>query len=165
MKSETQSVANESVDSIFSNLAVQWCNDLSTLFAELYRVLVPGGTVALTTLGPKTLAELKTAWARVDNCVHVNHFYDATHWAQAIRNSGFTVKLQQQQQYVLYYHKVQELTKELKLLGAHNVNDGQRTSLTGRQHLQQLVTAYEAFRIDDKLPASYEVYYYVLQKL
>ena len=155
---------NESIDSIFSNLALQWCNDLSLLFKELYRVLSPGGSLAIATLGPKTLSELKSAWAQVDDCVHVNHFYSSDDWVRAIHGANFLIRKSHYEDCVLKYDKLGELTKELKLLGAHNVNDGQRETLTGRKRLQSLLNSYEQYRVDDKLPASYEVYYYLIQK-
>ncbi|VTN15151.1 Malonyl-CoA O-methyltransferase BioC [Raoultella terrigena] len=38
------------VDLAWSNLAVQWCDDLGAALAELYRVVRPGGRVSFTTL-------------------------------------------------------------------------------------------------------------------
>ncbi|MEO0443918.1 MAG: malonyl-ACP O-methyltransferase BioC [Pseudomonadota bacterium] len=157
--------ASESIDIIYSNLALQWCNDLSHLFKGLYRVLTPGGTLALATLGPRTLSELKSAWAQVDNCVHVNHFYASAAWSKAIVDAGFSIKKKHYEDCVLEYNKLQELTRELKLLGAHNVNHGQRETLTGRKRLQHLLNLYEAYRLQGKLPATYEVYYYLIQKV
>ncbi len=63
----------ESVDLVFSSLAVQWCHRPEHLFAELARVLRPGGRCVFTSLGPDTLCELRPAWAAVDSppaCEH-----------------------------------------------------------------------------------------------
>ena len=51
-----------------SNLMLQWCDDLDVAFAEVRRVLKPGGLFAFTTFGPDTLRELRDAWAAADDC-------------------------------------------------------------------------------------------------
>ena len=48
---------------VFSSLMLQWCDDLDAVFAEIARVLAPGGLLLFSTFGPGTLAELREAWA------------------------------------------------------------------------------------------------------
>ena len=47
--------AASAFDLVWSNLALQWVNDLPRAFAELRRVLQVGGLFAFTTFGPDTL--------------------------------------------------------------------------------------------------------------
>ena len=54
-------LASQSVDLVFSSLAIQWCARPHLLFAELARVLRPGGRCLFTSLGPDTLRELRTS--------------------------------------------------------------------------------------------------------
>lgn len=157
-------LANGIVAVVYSNLVFQWCNDLPGLLTELYRIMVPGGWVAFSTFGPRTLIELKQAWARVDNLVHVNHFIGGDNWRQAIESSGFSVACSTVQMEVLRYDLVQQLLRELKQLGAHNVNEGQRQGLTGRRRMQALFEAYQPFCHDGHYLATYEVLYWVLRK-
>ena len=56
-----------------------------------------------------------------------------------------------------------DLTRELKALGAHNINAGKPGGLTGRKKIEAFKQAYEQFRRDDALPASYEVFYVLVQ--
>jgi malonyl-CoA O-methyltransferase len=49
--------------------------------------------------------------------------------------------------------------KDLKILGARNVNSGRRSGLTGKHAIQQVSDYYEQFRNEGLLPASYEVIY------
>ncbi len=150
---------------IFSNLAVQWCENLAGLLRELHRVLAPGGVLAFSTLGPQTLFELKQAWAQIDTLVHVNQFQTLQNWNQAIAYSGLQVLQARQQTRVLYFEQLRQLAQELKSLGAHNMNSGQRQSLTSRRDWLALQQAYHDMHGADKgLPASYEVYYWLLQK-
>ena len=157
-------LATNAIDLIFSSLAVQWCNNLPKLMAEIARVLTPGGTLALATLGPRTLHELKTAWQQVDNFVHVNQFAPLADVVTAADAAGLEFSLREVAEPVLYYDKLNELTRELKSLGAHNVNAGQSQGLTGRARIQQFKAAYECLRCDAGLPATYEVFYLLAHK-
>jgi malonyl-CoA O-methyltransferase len=50
--------------------------------------------------------------------------------------------------------------RDLKVLGAHNINPGRNPGLTGRRALKTMMEAYERFRQQDGLlPATYEVIY------
>lgn len=56
--------------------------------------------------------------------------------------------------------------RELKSLGAHNLNDERSTALMGKKKLSGVILAYEQFRLEDNyLPASYEVLWGVLNKV
>ncbi len=155
---------NKSIDIVFSNMALQWCESLPILFSEIDRVLKPKGIMAFTTLGPNTLIELKKSWAKVDNLTHVNQFCDVELWKQAIDKNGFNVEHHFVQQPVLQYASIKQLLRELKLIGAHNVNDGQRQTLTGRRRLENLLSAYNDFYTEGFYPATYEVYFWLLKK-
>ncbi len=155
---------NESVDVVFSNMALQWCENLPVLFSEIDRVLKPNGIMAFTTLGPNTLIELKKSWAKVDNLIHVNRFCGVDLWRQAIDENSFTVEDHFVRQPILQYTSIKQLLRELKLIGAHNVNDGQRQTLTGRRRLEGLLAAYNDFYVDGYYPATYEVYFWLLRK-
>lgn len=156
--------AGNSLDCVFSSLAIQWCHNLSDLFQGLKHTVKPGGKLYLATLGPRTLWELRRAWEQVDGYVHVNRFVERQALEEAIAAAGLVVEQWRTQDIVLQYDALRELTYELKALGAHNVNSGQSTGLTGRARIRKLRDSYEEFRQrDGKLPATYEVYYMVLE--
>lgn len=158
-------LADESLSGVFSSLAIQWCANLPQLFSELNRVLKPGGRLHLATLGPGTLHELRAAWSEVDNYTHVNHFASEDNVRQAIADAGLALQNWQTEDIQLRYEQVRELTYELKTLGAHNMNHGQSSGLTGRQRIVKFKQAYEQFRqADGMLPATYEVFYLEITK-
>ncbi len=157
--------ADNSVDLIFSSLAVQWCSSYQQLFSELFRVLKPGGVVALSTLLQGTLRELEAAWQEVDSYRHVNVFADSCDIETAYDLAGFESLQKVQYTDVLVFDTVKSLTRELKMLGAHNVNEGRPLKVTGRERVLRFKQAYEKYRREDGcLPASYEVLLSVLEK-
>lgn len=153
-----------SVELMFSSLAVQWCSDFAAVLAEARRVLQPGGIFAFASLCVGTLYELRDSWQAVDGMVHVNRFREFEQYQQLCAASGLQVRSLSVLPHVLHYPDVRSLTHELKALGAHNLNPGRPGGLTGRARIQRLIAAYENFRQDQGLPATYQVVYTVLQK-
>ena len=161
---EALPLAADSVDLVFSSLALQWCFRPSHLFAELARVLRPGGRCVFTSLGPRTLHELRSAWAAVDDRQHVNDFLPPESLASA---AGAVPGLQLglgHEAFRMEYQRVRDLLAELKTLGAHNMNGARPAGLTGRRALQGMLEAYETWRENGLLPATYDVLFGVLEK-
>jgi malonyl-CoA O-methyltransferase len=148
--------ADGSVDLILSNLMLQWC-DPDVVFAEFRRVLGPHGLVSFTTLGPDTLRELRSAWRAADSRTHVNQFIDMHDIGDALIRSGFASPVLDVERYTLTYPDVRRVAADLKNTGAHNATMGRARGLTGRGQFAAFQQAYEAFRRDGRLPATYEV--------
>jgi malonyl-CoA O-methyltransferase len=149
-------LADGSVDLILSNLMLQWC-DPDPTFAEFRRVLAPQGLLIFTTLGPDTLRELRSAWRAVDSRTHVNQFIDMHDLGDALVRAGFASPVMDVERYTLTYLDVRRVAADLKATGAHNSTIGRARGLTGRRQFAGLQNAYEAFRQDGRLPATYEV--------
>jgi malonyl-CoA O-methyltransferase len=153
------------VDAVFSSLALQWSENLGAALGEIARVLKPGARAVIATLGPGTLAELRAAWAQVDAHVHVNPFLPRGDVEKALHHAGLIIADWREEDIVLEYVELRDLTRELKALGAHNVNDGRPAGLTGRERVRAFQAAYEAQRnAAGKLPATYQVWYLTLEK-
>jgi len=152
-------LADDSVDLIYSNVTLQWCNDLEGAFREFHRVLRPDGLLMFSTFGPDTLRELREAWSAVDGAVHVSPFYDMHDIGDALLRVGLADPVMDVDRMTVTYDSVDGLMRDLKLLGAHNVASGRPKGLTGRGRMQAMRAAYECFRHEGRLPASYEVVY------
>lgn len=152
-------LADASVDVVFSNLAVQWIEDLPALFEEVRRVLRPGGYLALSTFGPDTLYELRGAWSEVDRAPHVGGFADIARVGDALMQAGFRDPVLDGEHFTLTYNDALSLMRELKAIGATNADSRRVRGLTGRETLRRVGEAYERHRTDGVLPATYEVIY------
>ena len=149
--------ADGAFDLVFSNLMLQWCDDLDAVFAEIARVLKPGGLLLFSTFGPGTLAELREAWAAVDASNHVNHFFDPHALGSALMHAQLGEPVLDVDRIVAKYPDVMTLMRELKAIGAHNVTQGRARGLTGRSRLGAMTRAYESRRRDGKIPATWEI--------
>jgi malonyl-CoA O-methyltransferase len=149
--------AAQTFDHLVSNVALQWCENLPRVFADCRRVLKPDGQLLFSTFGEKTLHELKTAWANVDDYSHVNSFYAAAEIADFLQQANFQQIDLKSIACVSYYESIMALMRELKAIGAHNVNHQRRKSLTGKSKMQAMVAEYEALRGDGLIPATFEI--------
>jgi len=156
---EALPLASQSVDLVYSNAVLQWSTDLPGAFAEFLRVLRPGGLLMFSTFGPDTLAELRAAWAAVDGHSHVSRFVDMHDLGDLLVGTRFAEPVMDCERLTVTYATVDDLMRDLKTLGAHNVTAGRARGLTGRRRLDAMRAAYERFRTDGRLPASYEVVY------
>ncbi len=152
-------LADGSVDLLYSNAALQWSNDVEAAFREFLRVLRPGGLLMFSTFGPDTLKELRAAWSAADGHTHVGRFPDMHDLGDALVRARFADPVMDVDRITLTYAAVSDLMSDLKVLGAHNVTTGRPRGLTGKGRLEAMEKAYEAFRHNGRLPASYEVVY------
>jgi len=150
-------LADHSVDVLHSNLCFQWVDDLPALFGECMRVLKPGGFMAFSSFGPDTLKELRAAWAEADQQPHVGRFLDMHDVGDAMLNAGLRDPVLDVFRYTLTYSEPRKLLEELQGLGATNADRARARGLTGKGRYRRMLAAYEAMRVDGRIPASWEV--------
>ena len=146
-------------DMVWSNLTLQWLNDLPRVFAEFRRTLKVGGLLTFTTLGPDTLKELRGAFARADGHTHVNRFVDMHDLGDMLVQSGFADPVMGMEQMTLTYADPRALLAELKAIGATNATRGRPRGLMGKARWQRMLAALERMRRDGRIPATFEVIY------
>lgn len=152
-------LSDNSIDLVFSNLTLQWCTQPDRVFNEVMRTLKPGGHLIFSTFGPSTLTELKQCWAQVDNYTHINSFVDMHDLGDAMTHCGLEDIVMEMEIFTMTYENGMGLMRDLQKLGARNINPGRQKGLTGKGKLNSVLTNYEAFRRDGRLPASFEVIY------
>ncbi len=151
-------------DLVFSSLSMQWCNELNAALLEAKRVLKPGGLFVFSTFGPDTLKELRYSWSKVDDANHVNRFIDMHDIGDALLQDGFAEPVMEAEVITVTYNSVDEIMHDLKAIGANVTADlpeknQKAKGLTGKSILHTVRQAYEQFRQDGLLPASYEIIY------
>lgn len=150
-------IADDSVDLLFSNLCLQWVEDLPAVFAGFRRVLKPGGMLVVTTFGPDTLYELRGAFAGADAVPHVSPFASIAQFGDALVASGFRNPVLDRDELVTRYDTLPVLMRELRAIGATNALHARRHTLTGKTRFAAAERAYEGFRDGDRLPATWEI--------
>jgi malonyl-CoA O-methyltransferase len=148
---------SHSVDLVYSNLMLQWCDRPDDAFAELARVLRPGGLLLFSTVGPDTLRELRAAWSAADRRDHISLFLDMPELGHALARAGLAEPVLDVEHYSHHYPDVRSLMQELKQLGARNAVSTRLRGLTGRGRLAAMTAAYERLRTPAGLPATFEI--------
>ena len=143
-------------DLVFSNLMLPWCEDIDAVFAEVSRVVVPRGLFTFTTFGPDTLGELRAAWAAVDGGAHVHPFTDMHDLGDGLVRAGFAEPVLDVSRYKLTYPDTRALMRDLRATGAQNAAATRPRTLTGRGRVEAMTEAYESFRSEGVLPATWE---------
>lgn len=151
-------LAEQSVDLVFANAALQWSTRPAAVFADIARILRPGGLLLFSSFGPDTLRELRAAWADVDDSVHVHEFVDMHDYGDMLMAAGLADPVMDVERMTLTYRDAMQLMREIKLIGAGNASARRAPGLLGRRRLARVCAAYERFRdADGCLPVSYEV--------
>lgn len=150
-------LASGSTDLVLSNLMLQWC-EAPAVFAEVMRVLRPGGLWLFSTFGPDTLGELRAAWAQADAGAHVHAFTDLHDLGDQLLAAGFADAVMDAERLTLSYGSLDALLAELKALGAANALSARARGLSGKTRWRAMRAAYERWRgADGRYPATHEL--------
>jgi len=158
-EAERLPLADNSIDMVISNLALQWCDDLPLVFKELQRILIPDGAVLFTTFGPDSLKELRAAWLQADSEIHIHPFIDMHDIGDAMLNSSLAEPVMDMEIITVTYDDAWDIMRDLKNIGAHNVAIDRPRYLTGKQRIKKVIEHYETYRHEGKLPVTYEIVY------
>jgi malonyl-CoA O-methyltransferase len=156
---EALPLADNSVDLVWSNLALQWCNDLPATLSGLNRIVKPDGLLMFSTFGPDTLKELRAAFQGVDGHQHVSRFADMHDVGDMLQAAGFTEPVMDMEILTLTYDDVRAVMQDLKSIGAHNAVASRAQGMMSKGAWQRVLQNYERLRLDGKLPATFEVIY------
>lgn len=166
---EALPLRSESVGLILSASMYQWVNDLSQSFAEVQRVLQPGGLFAFALFGAGTLRELRaahtTALAETGRTSsHMQLFPDLEMVTAALHSAGLTVQLEsvdEQEE----HPDVPHLLRSLKRIGAQNAASHRPSGLSGRRTTERMMAIYqERYGCNGCIPATYQVIYGLTRK-
>ncbi len=157
---ETMPFADNSFDLLFSNLALQWVNDLGGTLHEFARIGRSGGLLMFATLGPGTLKELRESWFEIDRNPHVHLFIDMHDIGDAMMAAGFSQPVVDAETIRLEYQEFGQIFKDLKDTGASNADINRNRGLTTAARFKRLEQCYRQLGYDaGKFIVSYEIVY------
>ncbi len=155
-------IANCAIDLYWSSLAWQWC-DLPLALAEAKRVLAPGGLLAVATLTTRTFAELRDAFAGLDENPHTLNLLPPDEIEAAFHTAGFEALHSERRQLIEFHANLADLMRHVKRLGASEVSGERRRGLLGKRTFVSAAARYETLRSAAGLPLGYDVLLLVAQ--
>ncbi|MDR0379950.1 MAG: methyltransferase domain-containing protein [Candidatus Accumulibacter sp.] len=142
---------------LWSNLMLHWLPDPLAGLREMHRTLESGGLLMFSAFGPDTLKELRTCFS--DGYAHTLRFVDMHDYGDMLIECGFTDPVIDAERLSLRYSSVEKFFDELRRNGSICAATGHRRGLMGRRTWRAVIDAYEAQRIEGRIPASFEVVY------
>ncbi len=148
-----------SVDLIWSNLALHWHPQPDRVFAEWRRVLRVDGLLMFSTFGPDTFRELRRAFGAADATPHTLPFVDMHDFGDQLVEVGFSTPVMDMELITVTYDTPHALLADVKALGGNPLATRAR-GLLGRNAWKRVEAALEQQRRPDgKLGLSFEVIY------
>jgi malonyl-CoA O-methyltransferase len=157
---EALPLADAQFDLVWSNLAVQWCNDLHAALGELYRVVRPGGVLAFTTLAAGSMPELNQAWQAVDDRPHANRFLPVETLCAALSRWQGRTRVES---ITLSFPDALSAMRSLKGIGATHLHEGRATQLLTRGRLRALQLAWP--QQAGVCPLTYHLFWGVIERV
>lgn len=159
-------IADNSVDMVYSSMALQWADNQQKVMAEIARVMASGSKAVLAIMCDGSFNQLNDSWLTMDSQRHVNTFFSANTWYTAAKSQGLQVTMQQKK-YVTWHQNIRQLLSSIKSIGAnvllstqgsteHSMSESK--SRLNRQTLQHLETYYlQKYAENMQLPLTYQV--------
>ena len=152
-------LADESLDLVWSNLALHWHPEPHMVLQEWRRVLRNDALAMYSSLGPGTFRELRDALAEADLDTRPMAFVDMHDFGDLMLQVGFADPVMDQEIITLTYKTADKLLEDVRALGG-NPHPERRRGLTGRAWRERLVRALERRRhADGTIHLSLEVAY------
>ncbi|NWG88179.1 MAG: hypothetical protein HXY26_11860 [Hydrogenophilaceae bacterium] len=89
----------------------------------------------------------------------MNRFIDMHDVGDALVQAGFANPVMEMERITLTYDDLRGVLADIKGIGGHTVLEGRAPGLMGKGAWRALAQAYEPFRQQGRLPATYEVVY------
>lgn len=147
-------LAPDSFELVWSNMALHWVGEPLGALQEFSRVLIPGGLLMFSTLGPDTLAELRAAAP-----ARTHRFMDMHDLGDRLVGAGFSAPVMDMEILTLTYRDADALLGELRATGQTAALAGSGRGLGGSRFLRSVRDALSSRSSGGRVNASVEVVY------
>jgi malonyl-CoA O-methyltransferase len=163
---ETLPFENSSFDMVVSTSTYQWLSPLGAPFAEVWRVLKPGGRFCFALFGEKTLYELRDSYSSAISLLHkgnadrTHQFASCSDVVSALKSASFVKIDVFDELEVENYPDVYSLIRAVNGIGAGSAARTIATGLAGRSVMLKMMDIYrERYGMKEVVPATYQVVY------
>jgi malonyl-CoA O-methyltransferase len=161
---ESLPIMHGAVDAIVSSLCLQWVSDLPAAYAEMARVLKPGGIAVLNSLGEHTWSELRAAANHAALPLALLPMHSAHHYQSLAHNAGFLIEQFDHDMVCEYYEHVPALLHSARRIGAAIRTDQPAAGMGQVSRWRRMHSHYEQHRTQRGIPASWHCLKMVLRK-
>jgi len=160
--------AANSVDVVFSSMALHWVNDLPGVFKEVNRILKPDGVFLGAMLGGETLQELRSSFAIAELeryggvANHLSPFVRDSEIGGLVQGAGFNLPTADSDLLTVRYPDMFTMMEHLRGMGETN-STFIRRNLTSMESFLAAASAYQELYTDDDglLEATFHVIYLI----
>ena len=152
-------LASNSIDLVWSNLALHWHPRPDLVFAEWRRIMKVDGLLMFSCFGPDTFRELRQAFASAGEHHAVLPFVDMHDFGDLLVDAGFSTPVMDMEMLNITYTTPDKLLADVRALGGNPLTT-RRHSLWGRKQWAVFRDALEAMRgSNGEISLSIEVIY------
>ncbi len=152
-------LANNSLDGLWSNLALHWHPQPDRVFAEWQRVLRVQGLLMFSCFGPDTLQQLRQALELAGVKQAVLPFVDMHDLGDMLQVAGFAAPVMDMEKITVTWRDLPQLLHDVRALGGNPLHTRQR-GLRGRAVWQKLHAHLAQWQnAEGLLPLSFEIIY------
>lgn len=151
-----------SVEMLWANMQLHEALDPQALIAQWHQALAVDGFLMFSCLGPDTLRELRSMYAKLGWPQPSHQFTDMHDWGDMLVQAGFAEPVMDMERIVLTYETPQKLLQDLRELG-RNLHPERFAALRGKAWKQKLEAALVEHLADPaeggRLKLTFEVIY------
>jgi len=152
-------LGRNTVDLVWSNLAMHWHPQPDRVFAEWHRVLRVNGLLMFSCFGPDTFQELRAAFSEVDLAPHSLPFVDMHDFGDQLVEAGFSTPVMDMEKITVTYDTPEKLLNDVRAFGGNPLST-RRQGLLGRAAHQRLLAGLDRQRrADGRIGLTFEVIY------
>lgn len=144
-------IQSQSVDIVWSNLALPYIEDMESYFKEIRRVLKVGGYFLVTGFGVDSLEQLRDVGLQTFN------FPDMHIIGDILVKLGYTHPVTDLEYINLEYDSYKQLLKDVQVIGCGNAISPQKTF--SRSNYDNLENNFNSLSKDKKIKLTLEVFY------